>query len=205
MPYTGGAGPASVSPRLGASSASASGGRAPDPGDHALARMRRAWRRARGATRITVVLAACVLAAPMVARAQGSVDSDARGVLDAMSAYLGGLARFSVTYSAVDDIVTTEGQKVQFLHGGELLVQGPDRLRALRRGAAGAAEIILVGRDFILFGGEAKPSSGCRRPASPPPWRPCTGWASTPPGAICLRSDRSTARRRTSSAASMWG
>jgi len=91
----------------------------------------------------------------MVARAQGSVDSDARGVLDAMSAYLGGLARFSVTYSAVDDIVTTEGQKVQFLHGGELLVQGPDRLRALRRGAAGAAEIILVGRDFILFRGEA--------------------------------------------------
>jgi hypothetical protein len=117
--------------------------------------MMRSWQRAGRAALVGALVATFALAVPTAPRAQDAVDADARGVLGAMSAYLGGLRSFSVAYSAVDEVVTTEGQKLQFLHSGELLIQRPDRLRALRRGAAGTAEMVLDGRELILFGREA--------------------------------------------------
>lgn len=110
--------------------------------------------RVRKAALAAAVVASSILAAPASPRAQGAVDADARSVLDAMSTYLGGLRSFSVAYAAVDEVVTTDGQKLQFLHSGELLAQRPDRLRALRRGASGTAEMVLDGRELILFGRE---------------------------------------------------
>jgi hypothetical protein len=120
-------------------------------GPGATGRMTRLWSRLRGAAPGAALVVACVLAAPTAPRAQDGVDADARGVLSAMSAYLGGLRSFSVDYAAVDEVVTTEGQKLQFLHSGALMVQRPDRLHAVRRGAAGTAEMVLDGRDLILF------------------------------------------------------
>lgn len=104
---------------------------------------------------LVVLVSACVLAAPAAPRAQDGVDADARGVLAAMSAYLGNLRSFSVDYAAADEVVTTDGQKLQFLHSGTLLVQRPDRLQALRRGAAGTAEMVLDGQHLILFARDA--------------------------------------------------
>ena len=72
-----------------------------------------------------------------------------------MSNYLGGLRSFSFEYSAVDEVVTPEGQKLQFIHSGEIMVQRPDRLHATRRGAAGTAEVFLDGKDLTLFGKRA--------------------------------------------------
>lgn len=107
--------------------------------------------RVRGVALVAILAAAWTLAAPAAPRAQTAVDADARGVLDAMSAYLGDLHSFSVDYAAVDEIVMTDGQKLQFLHSGALVVQRPDRLHAMRRGAAGTAEMVLDGKDLVLF------------------------------------------------------
>jgi hypothetical protein len=96
-----------------------------------------------------------MLAIPAAPRAQDAVDADARGVLAAMWAYLGGLRSFSVDYAAADEVVTTDGQKLQFLHAGALLAQRPDRLHALRLGAAGTPEMVLDGQHLILFGRDA--------------------------------------------------
>jgi hypothetical protein len=123
-----------------------------------------AWSRARQAALAGALVVACVLAAPTAPRAQDAIDADARGVLDAMSAYLGGLPRFSVVYSAVDEVVTTDGQKIQFLHAGELTVRRSDRLRAMRQGAGGTAEMVLDGRELTLFGRQA--NAFLRLPAS---------------------------------------
>ena len=135
---------AGISPRPTSASAAAPHGgvRSAKPG---------LWSRAMGAA----LVAACMFAIPAVPRAQDGVDADARGVLAAMSAYLGGLRSFSVDYAAADEVVTTDGQRLQFLHSGALLVQRPDRLHALRRGAAGTAEMILDGQHLILFGRDA--------------------------------------------------
>ena len=137
-------------------------------GGHARSGITRIRSRARNAAVAAALVATCLLAAPAAPRAQapagGAIDADARGVLDAMSAHLGGLRSFSVSYTAVDEIVSAEGQKLQFLHAGELLVQRPDRMHALRRGAAGTAEMVLDGRELILFGREA--NATLRLPAS---------------------------------------
>jgi hypothetical protein len=76
----------------------------------------------------------CVLALTPDARAQNTIDPDAQSVLVAMSNYLGGLKSFSVELSAIDEIVTPEGQKLQFLSSGEVVAQRPDKLYA-KRGA----------------------------------------------------------------------
>ena len=81
---------------------------------------------------ISALLAVCVLALTPSARAQPTIDADAQGVLGAVSNYLGGLKSFSVDYFAVDEVITPEGQKLQFLHSGEIMVQRPDKLHVTR-------------------------------------------------------------------------
>jgi hypothetical protein len=120
-------------------------------GARAIKAMISLWQQPGRAAPVVALAVACVLAAPAAPRAQDGVDVDARGVLSAMSAYLGGLRSFSVDYAAVDEVVTTDGQRLQFLHSGALMVQRPDRLHAVRRGAAGTSEMVLDGRELILL------------------------------------------------------
>lgn len=100
------------------------------------------------------VLVAAVAALSVLgpsARAEPALDTDSRSVLTAMSHYLTGLESFSAEYAAVDEVVTTGGQKLQFLHSGEIIVQRPDKLYATRRGAAGVAEMFLDGKTLTLY------------------------------------------------------
>ena len=109
-------------------------------------------------TKAVLVYAAaglCGVALAPSVRAEGAVDPDAQRVLTAMSNYLGALKSFSVEYSAVDEIVTPEGQKLQFLHSGEITVQRPDKLYVIRRGAAGIAEVFIDGHGLTLYGKQA--------------------------------------------------
>jgi hypothetical protein len=100
----------------------------------------------------SAVVGLCVLVSPPNARAQQAVDPDAQAVLGAMTKYLGSLKSFTVEYAAADEIITTDGQKLQFLHSGEITLQRPGKLHALRKGAAGAAEIFLDGKTLSLYG-----------------------------------------------------
>jgi hypothetical protein len=104
---------------------------------------------------VCAVVGLGVLAQTQNARAQPAVDADAQNVLAAMSSYLGGLKSFSVEYSAVDEVVKPDGQKLQFLHSGEIIVQRPNKLYGIRKGAAGIAEIILDGKELTLYGKNA--------------------------------------------------
>jgi hypothetical protein len=113
------------------------------------------WSRLAKAAMVSAVAGMCAVAPGPSARGQSAVDPDAQSVLAAMSNYLGGLRSFSFEYSAADEVVTTDGQKLQFLHSGEMTVQRPDKLHATRRGAAGTAEIFLDGRGLTLFGKNA--------------------------------------------------
>jgi len=104
---------------------------------------------------ISALLAVCVLALTPSARAQPTIDADAQGVLAAVSNYVGGLKSFSVDYFAVDEVITPEGQKLQFLHSGEIMVQRPDKLHVTRKGAAGTVEVFLDGKALTLFSKDA--------------------------------------------------
>jgi hypothetical protein len=100
-------------------------------------------------TKAIAVAALCALAPS--ARAQPALDADAQTVLAAMSHYLGGLPSFSADYAAVDEVVTTDGQKLQFLHSGNIVIQRPDKIHVTRQGAAGDAEIFLDGKTLTLY------------------------------------------------------
>ena len=93
----------------------------------------------------------CTLSLALSARAQAAVEADAQSVLAAMSAYLGGLKSFSVEFSAVDEVVTSDGQKLQFLHSGDITVLRPNKLYVVRRGATGIANMFLDGRKLTLY------------------------------------------------------
>jgi len=103
-------------------------------------------------TLVSAIVGLCALASPPSARSQQAVDPDAQRVLAAMTDYLGGLKSFSLEYAAADEIVTPEGQKLQFLHSGELTMERPNRFHAVRKGAAGIAEIFLDGPKLFLYG-----------------------------------------------------
>jgi len=109
----------------------------------------KAWEYLAKTVLVAAVAALCALAPS--ARAQPAFDADSQSVLAAMSQYLGGLQSFSTDYVAVDEVVTTEGQKLQFLHSGEIVVQRPNKLYATRRGAAGVAELFLDGKALTLY------------------------------------------------------
>jgi hypothetical protein len=126
--------------------------------------MARIVSRLRRVAPLTALVLAWVLAAPAAPRAQGGMDADSRAVLAAMSEHLGGLRSFSVEYAAVDEVVTTDGHKLQFLHSGSLTAQRPDRMHAVRRGAAGTAELVLDGSSLVMFGRDA--NAYLRLPAS---------------------------------------
>jgi hypothetical protein len=113
------------------------------------------WSSFNKAVSVCAVAGACLLAVASNVRAQNVVDPDAKGVLAAMSNYLGSLKSFWVEFSAVDEIVTPEGEKLQFLHSGEIVVQRPDKLYAIRKGATGTAEMFLDGKALTLFAEKA--------------------------------------------------
>lgn len=103
---------------------------------------------------IALAFSALTLLAPLTAAplaAQDAIDPDAQSVLAAMSNYLGGLQSFSVEFAAVDEIVSPEGQKLQFLNFGEVAAQRPDKLYAERGGAAGTAEMFLDGKALTIY------------------------------------------------------
>jgi hypothetical protein len=100
----------------------------------------------------SAVLGICALVSSPGARAQQAVDPDAQAVLGAMTKYLGGLNAFTVEYAAADEVITAEGEKLQFLHSGEITLQRPGKLHAVRKGAAGVAEIFLDGKTLFLYG-----------------------------------------------------
>jgi hypothetical protein len=103
-----------------------------------------------------VVVPGCVAAALLAtllipaARAQDAIDPEAQDVLSGMSTYLGSLQAFSVDFEVVDEIVSKNGEKLQFLSSGVVTVQRPNMLQVSRRGAAGDAELFLDGDSLVI-------------------------------------------------------
>jgi hypothetical protein len=84
--------------------------------------------------------------------AQAEIEADAAKVLGEMSDYLGSLQRFSVDYDIETEVVSYEGQKLQFISSGAMEVQRPHKLHASRKGAVADFELVLDGKVLSLFG-----------------------------------------------------
>ncbi len=85
------------------------------------------------------------------AEEEGVIDPRADTQLKRMSDYLGRLKTFRVQAVVVDELVTTEGQKVQELKQQQLTVARPNKLRIDRRGPNGRATLASDGESVVLI------------------------------------------------------
>lgn len=79
----------------------------------------------------TAFAAACL---PWPAVAQSNVDAKADAVLRAMTTYLASLKQFSAQTENTVEIVTTDGQKIQYTSPAKITISRPDKMLAERRG-----------------------------------------------------------------------
>jgi hypothetical protein len=100
-------------------------------------------------------------AAPTPAQAQGqgqgqgqapAIDPSADAQMKKMSDYLGNLRSFSFKSDSVDEAVTKEGQKVQFVAGQQVYVRRPNRLRADRLGPVANTQFHYDGQTYAVYG-----------------------------------------------------
>src|ERR1700759_5030827 len=80
------------------------------------------------------------------------IDPSADAELRKMSSYLAGLRSFRVEANAVDEQVTSDGQKLQFLANTRLAVQRPNKLRADRLGPIADTIIRYDGKELSIYG-----------------------------------------------------
>jgi hypothetical protein len=85
-------------------------------------------------------------------RGGGGVDPEAEKILRAMSSYLGGLQSFTVKGDVDDEIITTEGQKLQLSSSASLAVERPNHLYAHRQMPLGDIEAFFDGQTLTLHG-----------------------------------------------------
>src|SRR5262245_56874387 len=74
------------------------------------------------------------IAATAPAEREPVSEPEADAALRRMSTYLGGLKSFRVDTTITDELVTKEGQKIQFVKQTKVAVRRPDKLWAERTG-----------------------------------------------------------------------
>ena len=97
-------------------------------------------------------LAACFgLPAGSAIAAEG-INPDADEILRSMSKYLAGTKAFSVSADIGNEIITTDGQKLQLNSRAELLVERPSRFHITRQGKFADAALFYDGAKLTLHG-----------------------------------------------------
>lgn len=104
---------------------------------------------------LSALLGACVVLAaglPGAASAQpAGVDPRADEVLRSMTRYVSGLRQFSATTENTLEVVTTEGQKIQFTAPASVTVARPNRLVAQRSGDIVDQMLYYDGKSLTLY------------------------------------------------------
>jgi hypothetical protein len=90
-----------------------------------------------------------------VSAAPTAIDADANKILRSMSSYLGSLSSFSMKANIEDEIVTDEGQKLQFSSFADIVINYPEKVNVSRKGMFADVEMIYDGKTFTLHNKKA--------------------------------------------------
>jgi hypothetical protein len=90
-----------------------------------------------------------VLAAIPRARAAGD---DASQILKSMSDYLAAQKTISAAFDSALEVMTPQGEKIQFNSSGTLLLQRPNEIRLTRTGGYADVELLLDGKAATFYG-----------------------------------------------------
>jgi hypothetical protein len=103
---------------------------------------------------ITVLAIAPTLVASMVAAARAD-EAQAKGLVKAMSDYLGAQKAISFEYDTNLEIVSPQQQKVGLASSGTMVLNRPDKLRVMRMGGFANMEMVFDGKTLTLLGKNA--------------------------------------------------
>ena len=104
------------------------------------------------------ILTLCVIVASGVSfipRAQAQSD-DATKILKTMSDYIAGQKSISLTFDADIEVITSEMQKIQFTSSGQVELNRPDKLRAVRTGGYSDIELVFDGKMLTINNKDSK-------------------------------------------------
>lgn len=104
----------------------------------------------RGLLAASLAAGLCLQAGP--AFAAGDINPDADEILRAMSDYLAGTKAFSVSADISNEILTTDGQKLQINSHAALLIERPSRFHVTRQGRFADAVLSYDGAKLTLHG-----------------------------------------------------
>lgn len=107
------------------------------------------------------------LCVPLMTIAQTKeVDPKADDVLRAMTTYMAGLKHFSVKAESTVEVVTTDGEKIQFIAPANLTVSRPDKLYADRKGDLVNQNFYYNGKTLTLYDVNSKSYATVPAPAT---------------------------------------
>ena len=104
----------------------------------------------RGLRAALLALVVGVMATP--ALAADAINRDADEILQAMSKFLAGTKAFSLSVDASLEVVTKEGQKLQMVNSGSVLVERPSHFYFTRRGKFGDTQAFYDGKKLTFYG-----------------------------------------------------
>jgi hypothetical protein len=99
--------------------------------------------------------AAAALVGLSAGSAVAATNPDADEILQAMSKYLAGTKAFSVSAVIGNEVVTVDGQKLQFIASATAQIERPSHAYIARRGRFADAEIFYDGKTLTLYGKSA--------------------------------------------------
>ena len=101
-----------------------------------------------GISAVAITLLLC-LYTPTGVRAD---EADAKNLLKAMSDYMVSQKALSFEYDAILEIVTTDEQKLGLASSGSVILNRPDKIRAMRSGGFADVEMSFDGKTLTLLG-----------------------------------------------------
>ena len=99
-----------------------------------------------------LAIAATISLTPNPAMSVDGVDPEADKILKSMSSYLAETKAFSVNADIDVEVVTRDGQKLQFSSLATVVLQRPDKFQIQRQGMIADAEFIFDGKTLTLHG-----------------------------------------------------
>jgi hypothetical protein len=99
---------------------------------------------------IASLLAAVLGFAPAVA-----AQDDSASILKAMADYVASQKTISLTFDADIEVITSDLQKIQFTHSGQVQLSRPDKLRARRTGGYADIDLVFDGKTLTVHGRDA--------------------------------------------------
>ena len=100
---------------------------------------------------LAVAISAALLVPAETPRAEAAGD-DADQILKSMSDYLATQKAISAAFDSALEVMTPQGEKIQFNSSGTLLLQRPNEIRLTRTGGYADVELLLDGNTATLYG-----------------------------------------------------